>query len=599
MEKLPSNSPSLEHLNRYLSPDLSLDNPAIDIKTDQETKITQVVTDRLLTQSEIEADSSLVDDLGQLTPLNQAKLLTNMINLLRGGEIPAELNHFNEADQKIIHTAVKIVNIMRQNIQNDHPQTETVTHKVADELEQHRDYVLKQDPDSQPKRGFSDYGGEIYTPESTAERVFSTAKKYLEDLPNDADKQKIKSLKPGEVVKLSRHYYRGTEPLPRSAYIYMNNTGQLQLAEQMHMKTPTLKKPTLESTRTKIGEGSFNIAKKAIDQTGKFIVSRKPREPIPLNQVEVAQVDVMNEQHFNERISITNPKNILLPLASGRQKSSESERPSGAIKETNTTLYPYATGGDLSNYIPTYDPNTQAIKNPKKEVDLKQTKTFISEILGGVGEIHELGMAHRDLKPQNILLVADSTIHSNSSMDHRDIKQKADDKMHAKISDFGTIQDPKDEEHNSRLPERMNAQKLNVLRPLGTYPYIPPEALGGSYAKSINADLEAHPNDIGKRILYNQNADIWSLGLILFQMMNSEGPSLLQKECEQSNNEVRMRGVISQFDPSKTQYAEDFAKFEANCKGRFNDDQIDIVKQCFALNPKDRPTIKELRDAFS
>ena len=76
----------------------------------------------------------------------------------------------------------------------------------------------------------------------------------------------------------------------------------------------------------------------------------------------------------------------------------------------------YIGGGDLNDYIN---------KHGKMEEHLVQEAT--RQILKGIAYVHERGISHRDIKPDNILLVSENPIE-------------------VKISDFGLAKMVRDEE---------------------------------------------------------------------------------------------------------------------------------------------------------
>jgi serine/threonine protein kinase len=101
-----------------------------------------------------------------------------------------------------------------------------------------------------------------------------------------------------------------------------------------------------------------------------------------------------------------------------------------------------------------------------------EARTLAKKLLGAVRYIHERGFAHRDLKPQNLLL--------NSDKDRTDIK----------ISDFGFA-------CRVRSPQ-------SLTKRCGTPSYVTPEVL--------------------KNIPYDQSADMWSVGVTLYFLLCGHQP---------------------------------------------------------------------------
>uniref|UniRef100_A0A8C7G3S4 eIF-2-alpha kinase GCN2 n=1 Tax=Oncorhynchus kisutch TaxID=8019 RepID=A0A8C7G3S4_ONCKI len=112
---------------------------------------------------------------------------------------------------------------------------------------------------------------------------------------------------------------------------------------------------------------------------------------------------------------------------------------------------------------------------------------FFREILDGLAYIHEQGMIHRDLKPVNIFL---------------------DSQDHVKIGDFGLATDHPANAAAGKLDIEESGSVLilksdptgNMTGMVGTALYVSPEVQGNTKAT------------------YNQKVDLFSLGIILFEM---------------------------------------------------------------------------------
>ncbi|CAH2044615.1 unnamed protein product, partial [Iphiclides podalirius] len=123
----------------------------------------------------------------------------------------------------------------------------------------------------------------------------------------------------------------------------------------------------------------------------------------------------------------------------------------------------------------------QAIDQGLHEDPVRAWRLF-REILEGLGHVHSKGMIHRDLKPANIFL---------------------DSNDHVKIGDFGLA---------TKIFSRMSADdksksqeegESGLTGEVGTALYVAPELRGGGAA------------------FYNQKADVYSLGVILFEMFHA------------------------------------------------------------------------------
>uniref|UniRef100_A0A3P9Q7R6 eIF-2-alpha kinase GCN2 n=1 Tax=Poecilia reticulata TaxID=8081 RepID=A0A3P9Q7R6_POERE len=110
-------------------------------------------------------------------------------------------------------------------------------------------------------------------------------------------------------------------------------------------------------------------------------------------------------------------------------------------------------------------------------LDRNRLWRLFREILDGLAYIHEQGMIHRDLKPVNIFL---------------------DSQDHVKIGDFGLATDHPANVVCSAMPKPDPSGNMTGM--VGTALYVSPEVQGNTKAT------------------YNQKVDLFSLGIILFEM---------------------------------------------------------------------------------
>lgn len=120
----------------------------------------------------------------------------------------------------------------------------------------------------------------------------------------------------------------------------------------------------------------------------------------------------------------------------------------------------YIEGPTLSEYIKTHGP-----------LSIETAVNFAQQILEGIQHAHEMGIVHRDIKPQNILVDRHKTL---------------------KILDFGIAK---------ALSETAMTQTSHVL---GTVQYLSPEQ-----AKGESTDART---------------DIYSIGIVLYEMLVGEPP---------------------------------------------------------------------------
>ena len=120
----------------------------------------------------------------------------------------------------------------------------------------------------------------------------------------------------------------------------------------------------------------------------------------------------------------------------------------------------YIDGVTLKEYI-----------SKQQSMDWKDAVYFTHQILSALNHAHEKGVIHRDIKPQNIMLLADGTI---------------------KVTDFGIA--------------RFSSNETQTMtdRAIGSVHYISPEQAKGS--------------------MIDEKADIYSVGVMLYEMLTGKLP---------------------------------------------------------------------------
>ncbi len=111
---------------------------------------------------------------------------------------------------------------------------------------------------------------------------------------------------------------------------------------------------------------------------------------------------------------------------------------------------------------------------------------FLGELCAVLGEAHAMGIVHRDIKPQNIMIVDDPT----SARGER-----------VKVLDFGIAKIVRDAAADTA------AMTLQTAGFLGTYPYSSPEQLGLPLPGRKEAEA------------VNHRSDIYTVGVMLYEML--------------------------------------------------------------------------------
>ncbi|XP_030497823.2 mitogen-activated protein kinase kinase kinase 20-like [Cannabis sativa] len=190
----------------------------------------------------------------------------------------------------------------------------------------------------------------------------------------------------------------------------------------------------------------------------------------------------------------------------------------------------YASGGSLASAIEN--------KNNGDGLSEWEVKAHTCSILKGLEFIHRKGFVHCDLKPANILLVADDDNNSPYSVDG----------FVAKIADFGLAKTSSVRSNNGD-DEWMRRSKVG-----GTLYYLSPEAV------LENTQEEA--------------SDIWAVGCVVLQMLTGL--------------------VLPWYDnPTKNQLSS-IISIDTPCSGLPSDwlskNAWDFLFKCFTRNPNNRPS---------
>ena len=152
----------------------------------------------------------------------------------------------------------------------------------------------------------------------------------------------------------------------------------------------------------------------------------------------------------------------------------------------------YCNGGSLDKCFKEYN-NTHGRPFPEKYV-----RYLMKEILLGVNSLHQYGVIHRDLKLGNILLNYKNEIDKiNNNILNAEVK----------ITDFNASYYP-----NNLQP--INGMEIIISGPktaIGTVPYMSPSVLFNGLKP-------------GNQIPYDKKADIWSLGVLCYEMLFAKKP---------------------------------------------------------------------------
>ncbi|RQM24225.1 hypothetical protein B5M09_003490 [Aphanomyces astaci] len=161
-----------------------------------------------------------------------------------------------------------------------------------------------------------------------------------------------------------------------------------------------------------------------------------------------------------------------------------------ATKESKASIFivlEYCAGGDISYYI----------KASARGLSMAQTRNYMSQLASGLQFLRQQHVIHRDLKPANLLLSS---------------KNVASQKV--KIADFGF----------ARALENECMAESVVGSPL----YMAPELL----------DYKS----------YDAKADLWSVGIILYEMVTKSHPFLVVDNVHATNHLALRRNIARYYE---------------------------------------------------
>jgi len=205
----------------------------------------------------------------------------------------------------------------------------------------------------------------------------------------------------------------------------------------------------------KLGYGAFSFARKGTNSKGQTAALKFTKYSQGSEGSKKRQ-----RQEINTELSVF--KNIKHPNVMGMYEYSASfnyKHGTGEVSECYVMALELAEGGELFDLI--Y--YTGAL-------DEKLSRTFFKQIVAGIEAMHDHSLAHRDIKPQNVLLTSDFQI---------------------KIADFGSS-------------KRFRSDQLMKTSRVGTRGYQAPELL-----------LQRG---------YTTKCDIFSLGVLLFVSLTKHPP---------------------------------------------------------------------------
>lgn len=177
-----------------------------------------------------------------------------------------------------------------------------------------------------------------------------------------------------------------------------------------------------------------------------------------------------------------------------RQRLLHEARSASALNHPNVcTVHEVGESGDLTYLVMEFvDGHTLSAMLPSTGYSLETIVDYGSQIAGALAHAHARGVVHRDLKGANVIVTPDGRI---------------------KVLDFGVAQRQAVADQTTTLALTEDSF-LAPGRVSGTLAYMAPESLNGS--------------------LVDGRADIWALGVMLYEMASGRRPFLGQTAFELS-----------------------------------------------------------------
>ena len=244
-------------------------------------------------------------------------------------------------------------------------------------------------------------------------------------------------------------------------------------------------------------------------------------------------------------------------------------------------VFEYAVYGELYQVIGTCE---------NRRVDFQISKYILSQILSGLDACHSVGIIHRDIKPQNILVAIkfNANVKDNNDNDqyHDHINHSINESNRSgmeiiiKISDFGL----------SGVTQTL--AQSNELLFVGTRGYISPEIA----APPDSGDYDY--NTTKSKPIITSACDIFSAGVVLWQMIYGVDSSPFDEARENDSKYYYIAGreyrLFWKCHPIVNKVNSMMIEGDREKKQEILNDLKELFMRLFESNPHKRITVKEI-----
>ncbi|OZJ05851.1 hypothetical protein BZG36_00883 [Bifiguratus adelaidae] len=248
------------------------------------------------------------------------------------------------------------------------------------------------------------------------------------------------------------------------------------------------------------------------------------------------------------------------------------------------------------------DQQKEKLNKPRKQLSLEEIWSIFLDTCQGLAHLHRHNIAHRDLKPPNLLLYYDDLDKRSTSVLDGEVVDETVDGLHRKrrrgiprvlISDFGECE---------VLDEKTERDRTGAT---GTLEFMAPELVTlDTRAKGSSPSSSAHTSGLDttesmrlsdksrKAIDYSPKSDMWSLGMILYYLCYSQLPYKHIYDVDLLKREILDFGGFQDTDAttSITQTIIDQAPPRPDIPTMMKE----LIRLLLSKNPNKRPSCEEI-----